>query len=52
MYVNNVQRKSVLFKKERDYSETEINLSKKKADSAKLFYEKILNVLISYLLML
>ena len=52
MHVNSVWRKSALSEKKEDFSETEVNLPEKKVDSVELLYEKILNVLISYLLML
>ena len=52
MSVNSIKKDSVLSEKKGDFSEIEINLSEKKVDSIKLFYRKILNVLISYLLIL
>ena len=52
MSANSTRRDSVFSEKEEDSSEIEINLSEKKVDSIKLFYEKILNILISYFLTL
>ena len=52
MSANSAQRKSVLSEKKGDSSETEINLPEKKVDSVGLLYRKILNVLISHLLVL
>ena len=52
MSVNSARRDSALSEKKGDSSEIEANLSEKKVDSIELFYEKILNVLISYLLTL
>ena len=52
MHVNNMQKKSVLSKKKKDFSETKFNLFKKKVGFIKLFYKKILKVLINHLLTL
>ena len=52
MPANSIRRDSALSEKKEDFSEIEINLSEKKVGSIKLFYKKILNVLISYLLTL
>ena len=51
MSVNSIRRNSVLSEKKEDSSEIKTNLSEKKVGSIELFYKKILNVLISYLLM-
>ena len=52
MSANSIRRDSVLSEKKENSSEIEANLSEKKVDSIELFYEKILNVLISYFLTL
>ena len=52
MSTNSAQRKSALSEKKGDSSETETNLSEKKVGSVRLLYKKILNALISYLLIL
>ena len=52
MPVNSMRRNSALPEKKEDSSEIEINLPEKKVGPIKLLYEKILNVLISYLLIL
>ena len=52
MSVNSIRRNSALPEKKEDSSEIEINLSEKKVGSIKLSYKKILNVLISHLLIL
>ena len=52
MSANSVRRDSALSEKKEDSSEIEINLSEKKVDPIELFYKKILNVLISHLLIL
>ena len=52
MSANSTRRDSVLSEKKGDSSEIEVNLSKKKVGPIEPPYEKILNVLINYLLML
>ena len=52
MSANSIKRDSALFEKKEDFLEIETNLSEKKVGPIKLFYKKILNVLISYLLTL
>ena len=52
MSANSTRKDSVLSEKKGDSSEIETNLSKKEVGSIEPFYRKILNVLISYLLIL
>ena len=52
MPANSIRRNSALPEKKEDSSEIEINLSEKKIGSIEPPYEKILNILISYLLTL